>query len=46
MVAHAAGCVGLDHGVNARRFEHAFRKIRLRLRSERLDDNEFTVVHA
>jgi len=45
MVAHAARSVSLNHGVDARRIEHAFRKVRLHLRSECLNLNEFAMVH-
>src|SRR3989442_5868166 len=45
MVAHAASSVGLDHRINACRFEHALRKVGLDLRSECLNDNQRTVLH-
>jgi hypothetical protein len=46
MVTHAASSVGLNHGVDARGLEHAFRKVRLKFRSECLNDNKVTVTHA
>src|SRR5439155_12753816 len=42
---HAAGCVGLDHRVNARGFERALRHIRLRLATECVNDNKISVSH-
>jgi len=45
MIAHAAGGVRLDHGIDAGGFEHTLGKVRLSFRPEGLNQNEFAVVH-
>jgi hypothetical protein len=46
MIAHAAGSIGLDHGINAGGFEFALRKVGFDLRGEGINDHEFAVIHA
>ncbi len=46
MVAHAASPVGLDHGVNACRFQHGSRKVRFDFGCEPLNDNKSDLLHA
>jgi hypothetical protein len=46
MVAHAAGSVGLNHGVNACRFQHGSRKVRFDFGCEPLNDNKSDLLHA
>lgn len=46
MIAHAAGSVGLNRGVDARGFESALGKISFDLRGEAVNDHEFAAIHA